>query len=170
MARRHFAALHRLNHPPEAGVTLKQIQEVPLRLILRLLAMIVLLNLPAQAEDLSQQDAAAFQSIISDQIAAFQADDGAKAYGFASPGIQAMFPNPYLFMDMVKRGYQPVYRPKSFTFGEAGIALSGGPFQKVTIVGPDGLTYEALYSMERQPDGSWKISGCAIVRAPDMGA
>lgn len=139
-----------------------------MRLLLRFLALFVFLSLPAQAEDLSGEDKSAFQGIISDQIAAFQADDGAKAYGFASPGIQTMFPNALLFMDMVKRGYQPVYRPKSFNFGEAGINPAGQPFQKVTIVGPDGLTYEALYSMERQPDGSWKISGCALVRAPDV--
>lgn len=139
-----------------------------MRLLLRFLALFVFLSLPAQAEDLSGEDKSAFQVIISDQIAAFQADDGAKAYGFASPGIQTMFPNALLFMDMVKRGYQPVYRPKSFNFGEAGINPAGQPFQKVTIVGPDGLTYEALYSMERQPDGSWKISGCALVRAPDV--
>lgn len=139
-----------------------------MRLILGFLALFVFLSLPAQAEDLSAQDKSAFQAIISDQIAAFQADDGAKAFGFASPGIQSMFPNPLLFMDMVKRGYQPVYRPQSFTFGESGINPAGRPFQKVTIIGPDGLTYEALYSMERQPDGSWKISGCALVRAPDV--
>ncbi|MFM8748295.1 MAG: DUF4864 domain-containing protein [Aestuariivirga sp.] len=141
-----------------------------MRFILRLLAMIVLFTLPAQADELSAQDKTAFQSVISDQIAAFQADDGATAYGFASPTIRSIFPNHYLFMDMVKRGYQPVYRPKSFTFGEAGINEAGRPFQKMTIVGPDGFTYEALYSMERQPDGSWKINGCALVRAPDMGA
>ena len=141
-----------------------------MRLLMQLLAMIVLLSLPAHAEELTAQDKSAFQGVISDQIAAFQADDGAKAYGFASPTIQGIFPNPSLFMDMVKRGYQPVYRPQSFAFGEAGINAAGRPFQKVTIVGPDGFTYEALYSMERQPDGSWKINGCALVRAPDMGA
>ena len=141
-----------------------------MRLILRLLAMIVLFSLPVQAAELSAQDKSSFQSVISDQIAAFQADDGARAYGFASPTIQSIFPNHYLFMDMVKRGYQPVYRPQSFAFGEAGINGSGSPFQKVTIVGPDGFTYEALYTMEQQPDGSWKINGCSLVRAPDMGA
>ena len=37
-----------------------------------------------------------------------------------------------------------------------------------SATGPDGQTYEAIYTMERQPDGTWQINGCAIVRAPDV--
>ena len=103
------------------------------------------------------------------QIEAFRAEDGARAYGYAAPMIKQIFPNPDVFMNMVRQGYQPVYRPQSFTFGEAGFSASGRPIQKVTVVGPDGITYEAIYTMERQPDGTWQISGCAIVRAPDLG-
>jgi hypothetical protein len=125
----------------------------------------LLLVSPAAAEDV---DTATFRAVISAQIEAFQADDGQRAYGYASPSIRQIFPTAEIFMDMVRRGYQPVYRPQSLSFGEAGTSADGRPFQKVTILGPDGLTYEALYSFELQPDGSWQISGCALVRAPDL--
>ncbi|WP_395688151.1 DUF4864 domain-containing protein [Aestuariivirga sp.] len=128
------------------------------------LAMLLLVS-PAAAEDV---DTATFRAVISAQIEAFQADDGQRAYGYASPSIRQIFPTAEIFMDMVRRGYQPVYRPQSLSFGEAGTSADGRPFQKVTILGPDGLTYEALYSFELQPDGSWQISGCALVRAPDL--
>lgn len=128
------------------------------------LAMLLLVS-PAAAEDV---DTAAFRAVISAQIEAFQADDGQRAYGYASPSIRQIFPTAEIFMDMVRRGYQPVYRPQSLSFGETGTSADGRPFQKVTILGPDGLTYEALYSFELQPDGSWQISGCALVRAPDL--
>ena len=141
-----------------------------MRLILSLLAVFMLLAAPVRAESLSAEDKSAFESIISGQIDAFRAEDGARAYSYAAPMIKQIFPTPEVFMDMVRKGYQPVYRPQSFTFGEAGFSASGRPIQKVTIVGPDGLTYEAIYTMERQPDGSWQINGCAIVRAPDLGA
>ena len=108
--------------------------------------------------------------MITSQIEAFRAEDGPAAYSHASPAIRQIFPNPEVFMNMVRQGYQPVYRPQSFRFGEAVLAASGRPTQRVTVVGPDGLTYEAVYTMERQPDGSWQISGCALVRAPDLGA
>ncbi len=136
-----------------------------MRQLAGLILLVALWTVPATAEE---ADTAAFRAVISAQIEAFRADDGPRAYGYASPSIRQIFPTPEVFMDMVRRGYQPVYRPQSLSFGEAGTSPDGQPFQKVTIVGPDGLTYEALYSFERQPDGTWQISGCAIVRAPDL--
>jgi hypothetical protein len=141
-----------------------------MRLVLSLLGLLMLLSAPLRAESLSADDKAAFQSVISGQIEAFRAEDGARAYSYAAPMIKQIFPNPDVFMNMVRQGYQPVYRPQSFKFGAAGLSASGRPIQRVTVVGPDGVTYEAIYTMERQPDGSWQISGCAIVRAPDLGA
>jgi hypothetical protein len=141
-----------------------------MRLVLSLLGLLMLLSAPLRAESLSADDKAAFQSVISGQIESFRAEDGARAYSYAAPMIKQIFPNPDVFMNMVRQGYQPVYRPQSFKFGAAGLSASGRPIQRVTVVGPDGVTYEAIYTMERQPDGSWQISGCAIVRAPDLGA
>lgn len=137
--------------------------------LLKSLVVLVLMSGPLAAQSLSDQDRDSFRQIITGQIDAFRADDGPRAYGYAAPIIKQIFPSPETFMAMVKRGYQPVYRPQSFRFGEAGADSAGRPVQRVTIVGPDGLTYEAVYTMERQPDGSWQISGCAIVRAPELG-
>ena len=141
-----------------------------MRFLLAMLACWLLLAAPARAESLSDQDKQGIQSVITSQIEAFRAEDGPAAYSHASPAIRQIFPNPEVFMNMVRQGYQPVYRPQSFRFGEAVLAASGRPTQRVTVVGPDGLTYEAVYTLERQPDGSWQISGCALVRAPDLGA
>jgi Domain of unknown function (DUF4864) len=124
-------------------------------------------SLPAMAEDVAAGDAATIRSMIQSQIDAFQHDDGSAAYGYASPGIKGMFPSPDIFMDMVRKLYPPVYRPQSVTFGPIAQSQSG-PMQKVFLVGPDGKSYVAVYTLERQPDGSWKISGCYIV--PDEGA
>lgn len=141
-----------------------------MRLIMCLIAVFLTFALPARAETLSPQDEADFRAIISDQIAAFRADDGPRAYSHAAPMIRQIFPDPDRFMGMVKQGYPPVYRPQSYSFGNAGFSASGRPIQRVTIVGPDGLTYEAIYTMERQPDGTWQINGCALVRSPDISA
>lgn len=141
-----------------------------MRVLVCLLALFVTLALPLRAESLSPQDEAAFRDVIADQIAAFRADDGTRAYSHAAPAIRQIFPDPDRFMGMVRQGYQPVYRPRSYEFGKAGFSASGRPIQRVTIVGPDGLTYEAVYTMERQPDGTWQINGCALVRSHDMSA
>jgi len=130
----------------------------------------LLMIAPAFAGDVSDADRQAMQHIISDQIDAFRADDGAKAYGFASPTLQMIFPSSDIFMQMVRKAYQPVYRPQRFKFGSSGPDSAGRPAQHVLILGPDGKNYDALYSFERQADGTWKISGCTILEIPGADA
>lgn len=141
-----------------------------MRRFIGLLLALFMLQHEASAQTLSEGDKSTFQSIITGQIEAFRADDGERAYGYAAPMIRRIFPNPEVFMGMVRKGYAQVYRPQSYRFGEAGFSASGRPIQRVTIVGPDGVTYEAIYTMELQPDGTWQINGCAIVKAPELGA
>ena len=124
----------------------------------------------AHADTLSEADRAEFQRVITGQIEAFRADDGERAYGYAAPSIHRIFPNSDIFMHMVKQGYRPVYRPRSFSFEQTGTDPLGRPSQRVRIIGPDGKTYEALYSMERQPDGTWRINGCALLEVPGADA
>ncbi len=111
-------------------------------------------------------DAAAIHSVIERQHAAFQRDDAAAAFAFASPEIQARFGTPAAFIEMVRRAYQPVYRPREREF-RALVEGEEGPVQKVLLVGPEGRVVLALYSMEREADGSWRISGCTLVEAED---
>lgn len=100
--------------------------------------------------------------VIQAQLDAFQQDDGKTAFSYASPGIQAHFKTPEIFMDMVIRGYQPVYRPQSVRFLKL-LEFQGVPVQTVHVVGPDGLHYLASYPMEQQPDGQWKTAGCYLM-------
>jgi hypothetical protein len=116
----------------------------------------------AAAETLSSADEQTIRSMISGQIDAFRHDDGAAAYGFASPAIQSLYPTVDGFMGMVKSGYPPVYRPQSLTFGPLADSPNG-PTQKVFLTGPDGRRWVAIYSMQRQSDGLWKINGCTLV-------
>jgi hypothetical protein len=124
---------------------------------------------PASRADELDSAAAAIRSVIENQMAAFKVDDGQAAFAFASPDIQAQFQTPDIFMSMVKIGYAPVYRPQSVEFLEL-MQAERGPVQVVHIVGPDGRAVLALYSMEQQPDGSWRIDGCTLTAAPDVGA
>ena len=139
------------------------------QLAMILCALVSLAIAPAPGRAQSEADAAAFRQIITDQIAAFNADDGAKAWSYAAPSIKQIFPTPDVFMSMVKNGYQPVYRQKSFAFGE--IKQSGDrPVQEVTIVDREGNVWTALYTMQKQPDGTWKISGCTLAKVPGVNA
>jgi len=137
---------------------------MPMRFLLALVAAVGLWAATALSEGVSEADRTEFQRIISSQIKAFQADDGAAAYSFAAPGIKRVFPSPDVFMSMVRNGYGPVYRPRSFSFGETETEPSGRPSQQVTIVDAEGRTWTAYYAFERQPDGTWLISACVLRR------
>ncbi len=123
----------------------------------------------AEATEVSDADRQSFEQIVLDQMAAFQADDGATAWSYASPGIRQRIGTPERFLGMVRNGYAPVYRPRAVTFSDVTDEL-GGPTQRAHIIGPRGNTWIALYGMERQPDGDWRISGCVLIRSPGSDA
>jgi hypothetical protein len=128
----------------------------------RLLLAVCLIGLasPACASD----DVAAAQSVIRSQAEAFGHDDAAAAYSYAAPAIRGMFPQADIFMSMVRNQYAPVYRHRSFEFGESRVS-DGQIAQQVHIIDADGVAWEALYTLELEPDGSLKIIGCVLLKA-----
>ena len=130
-----------------------------MRLVILLLALLLPLASPASAAD----DVAAAQGVIRAQEQALIHDDAAAAYSYAAPAIKEIFPEADIFMSMVRNSYAPVYRHKSFEFGEA---RSEGDWiaQRVHIIDANGEAWEALYTLERQPDGSLKITGCSLLK------
>ncbi|MET0482336.1 MAG: DUF4864 domain-containing protein [Aestuariivirgaceae bacterium] len=135
---------------------------MPHRQILLALAIVLGLDGPAAAQTVSDSDQAAFRSIISSQIEAMRSGDAAKAFSYASPTLNRQFGTAETFMEMVRRGYQPVVDPRSFTFGPVTTEMSSRPTQVVTIVDKAGKSWTALYAFERQPDGTWRISGVIL--------
>ncbi len=118
----------------------------------------------AQAGD----DVGSAQAVISSQVDAIGRGDAAATYSYAAPGIQGLFPQADLFMAIVRQGYAPLYRPKTFEFGKA-VSADGKIAQQVHITDSEGAGWEALYTLEQQPDGSLKITGCSLIKA-DQGA
>jgi hypothetical protein len=123
---------------------------------------------PAAADDsIAPADAQAIQRVIQGQMNAFRVDDWTAAFAYAAPSIRQKFQSPQIFSQMVTQAYQPVYRPRSVEFRELK-ASEFGPTQEVFVVGPDGVGYLAYYTMEQQPDGTWRISGCYLVQIQDQ--
>jgi hypothetical protein len=129
-----------------------------MRVLVLLALLLSLLVRPAAADDTS-----AAQSVIRAQEQALAHDDGATAYAQAAPQVQAMFPSVEIFMEMVRSGYPPVYRHRSFEFGASQVE-DGVIAQRVHIVDGDGEAWEALYTLQVQPDGSLKITGCSLLK------
>lgn len=118
--------------------------------------------------DLSAADRAAIPRVIARQIEAFRRDDADAAFGFAAPGIQQQFGTPDRFLDMVRRTYPAVHRPRTVEFTTLRLD-DGAVVQEVELVGPDGALELALYTMERDDAGAWRIAGCTLVPSARLG-
>jgi hypothetical protein len=130
-----------------------------MRVLILLAAFLLNFIVPALADDVADA-----QSVIRAQEDAFRRDDATAAFSYAAPGIRDMFPQADLFMFMVRHSYAPVYRHRSFDFGDAKAAGSQVA-QRVHIVDDNGEAWEALYTLEQQSDGSLKITGCSLLKA-----
>ena len=129
----------------------------------------LLLCLAGPAFGQTPADRRAIQGTIAGQIEAFKHDDAPAAFGFAAPAVHDKFPTAEIFMDIVRRAYQPVYRPRSVVYGSA-TALGDHVLQRVEVVGPDGRAYQALYYMIQGTDGVWRIDACELTETAAVGA
>ena len=116
---------------------------------------------PGAAPTLRERDWAAIKALISEQLAALKAGDGAKAFSYASPGIRQQFGSGGAFLEMVRTSYGALLAARYSEFLD-GAVIDGSVVQPLRLVGPDNTVLVALYTMERQPGGGWKIAGCIL--------
>lgn len=117
----------------------------------------------------SKADATAIRAVIQAQLAAFRRDDAAGAFAYAAPGIQQQFGTPQAFLRMVRDDYAPVYRPVEVIYRPLQVK-HGRWLQPLLVTAQTGDVYLALYQMERQPDGSWRIGGVRLLATEGQGA
>ena len=86
---------------------------------MRIVALLVALGFTLTPALAFADDVAAAQGVIRAQEQAFVRDDAATAYSYAAPAFREIFPAPDIFMSMVQNGYAPVYRHRSFKFGDS---------------------------------------------------
>src|SRR5205814_2973499 len=88
--------------------------------MLRALLLALALFAPAAARPaVTAGDLAQIRAVISRQIEAFRRDDAESAFALVSPAVQQTYGSPERFLDVMRTGYHPVYRPAAVTFLEA---------------------------------------------------
>lgn len=121
----------------------------------------------AQAQTSGSSDEVAIQNVIDDQIRAFKSKDHDRAFSHAAPTIKQIFKTSDRFIGMVKNGYEPLYNPDSYAFSR-NIEQGGSVYQEVLVTDQNGKQWQAVYTLKRQEDGSWKITG--VKMEPTQGA
>ncbi|MFO1316032.1 MAG: DUF4864 domain-containing protein [Burkholderiales bacterium] len=116
---------------------------------------------PAPPPSLPAAEWKAIREVIGAQLSALRAGDGATAFTFAAPGIRVQFGTPTNFLRMVREGYAPLLSARYTAFLD-GAVIDGATIQPLRLVLPDDTVLVALYQMQRQPDGRWRIAGCVL--------
>jgi hypothetical protein len=117
---------------------------------------------PAQAAPFTAADEKSVRSVVEHQLAAFAKDDAARAFSFAAPNVREAVGNAAGFMAMVRKDYPVVYRPGSVAFLKAE-GKGDQAIQRVQMTDAGGASWLAVYSLERQRNKAWRITGCAVV-------
>ncbi len=108
---------------------------------------------------------AEIQGTINSQLEAFETDDFATAFTFASPNLRAYFRTPEIFGQMVTQGYPMVWRPGEVRYLELR-ENSGTYWQKVMITDEAGRLHLLEYRMVQTSEG-WRISGVQLLDSSD---
>ena len=119
------------------------------------------------AADVGRQDALAIHAVVADQLDAFTRDDARRAFSMATTRIREQFGTPEKFINMVRSAYPVIYRRQAVQFEKPEI-VAGEVIQPVRMTDEEGRAWIALYPMQRQPDGSWRINGCQLAKAPGL--
>ena len=128
----------------------------------RWLAAACLLVALAPAWALTEADERSVRAVVEAQLAALARDDAATAFSFAAPNVRAAVGTASRFMAMVRQSYPAIYRPASTAFLKPE-DHHGQVIQRVQLTDDSGSAWLALYSLQRQKDKSWRITGCQVI-------
>jgi hypothetical protein len=106
-------------------------------------------------------DWTAIKKVIAEQRSALKSGNAAKAFSYASPAIRDQFGDAAAFIDMVRATYSALLTARYTEFLE-GAVIDGTVIQPLRLIDADNTVRVALYVMERQDNGTWRISGCRI--------
>ena len=113
------------------------------------------------AAPLADDDAQKVQAVIVAQLEAFREDDADSAFETATPAVREAIGSSGRFLALVRGVYPMVYRPARVAFLKPE-QDEDQVLQMVEITDSESKTWLALFAMERQPDNSWRISGCLV--------
>ena len=115
----------------------------------------------ADAPDAAPVDWTAIQQIIGEQLAALRRGDATRAFSYASTGIRDQFDDATTFLSMVRQRYGVLLTARYTEFLE-GAVIDGHTLQPLRLVMNDDTVLVAIYEMQRDERGGWRIAGCFI--------
>jgi hypothetical protein len=136
------------------------------RWLMRTLAAFTLLlaGVSAHAEATSTASEKQIIATVQGQLQAFKNDDAEKAFSYAAPSIRSLMVSAENFMDMVRNHYAVVYRPSDVVFLKPKVKGSEAALG-VQMTDTEGTEWIAVYTLQRQKNKAWRITGCKLTEA-----
>ncbi len=136
---------------------------------------LLLMNIPAKAEDAvaSSADIAPYVEaaapaldqadvVIKDQLEAIRKRNDRIAYELNSKGIQEEFHDPQAYMRMIRREKPSLYEHVSYEI--LGAKTPNSKFHKVRLTDKYGHNAMAMFKMEKNDLGDWKIKDIIVLQ------
>jgi hypothetical protein len=111
--------------------------------------------------------AQAVMLVVQSQLLAFAEDDAETAFSLATESTQSLARTPNDFLKVIKQRFTPIYRHRNAVFSEPEI-IEGHALQVVQLIDHDNLVWIAIYEVEREADGTWKVDGCQLFETNNM--
>jgi hypothetical protein len=119
------------------------------------------LQLKARADTLTGPDVQQVQAVVMAQLKAFSDEDADGAFAAATPEVRKSVGDSGRFLALVRGNYPMVYHPAGFAFLKPQVEKDQ-VLQAVALRDADDKTWIALFTLERQPDNSWRIGACIV--------
>lgn len=110
---------------------------------------------------LAKREWSVIKQVIAAQRDALKKGDSARAYSYATRAIKLQFHDADNFMRMVQASYSPLVDARYVEFLD-GAVIDDNVIQPLRLVLPDNTVLVALYTMEKEDDGRWRIAGCVL--------
>jgi hypothetical protein len=119
------------------------------------------MQMKARADTLTGPDVQQVQAVVTAQLTAFTNEEAEAAFAAATPEVRKSDGDPSRFLDLVRGNYPMVYHPAGFAFLAPQVEQDQ-VLQAVALRDADDKTWIALFTLERQPDHSWRIGACIV--------
>ncbi len=132
--------------------------------LVRLILGLLIVWWPAQslAADLDQSEMAAIQGVVQLQINALAKDDADSAFALTTADTRNRLGTADNFLRLIKEQYDPVYRHRLALFSVPQV-VNGKTYQVVRLTDLNSHVWVAIYLMNKDTDGAWKIDGCQLL-------
>jgi hypothetical protein len=110
----------------------------------------------------------AARAVISAHLEALGQDDAITAYEHLAPNVREVFPTAAVFLKVVQHHYTPLYHVRYVEFRD-GFETGNNIVVPVYVINEDDLTAIAIYGLQQQADGAWRITTCNLAGAPPLG-